>query len=61
VRTPCLVWALEEGEIGVWGGTLDAERQAMLDEVREALSLSPSERPAALFGLGEESAAQGIR
>lgn len=30
VRRPCLEWALRNHERGVWGGTTDRERRAML-------------------------------
>lgn len=31
-KTECLAWALEENEIGVWGGTSDVDRRRMKRE-----------------------------
>ena len=29
VRRPCLMWALDQGVSGIWGGTSEAERRAI--------------------------------
>jgi WhiB family redox-sensing transcriptional regulator len=29
VRQPCLRWALDSGDAGVWGGTTDDERRSL--------------------------------
>ena len=34
VRSPCLAWALERGELGVWGGTTEIERAALIKSGR---------------------------
>ena len=34
VRSPCLAWALERGELGVWGGTTENEREALVKSGR---------------------------
>jgi WhiB family redox-sensing transcriptional regulator len=34
VREPCLAYAIEHGERGVWGGTSEQERRRMADRAR---------------------------
>lgn len=33
VRVPCLTWALRNNEVGIWGGTTESQRAAILKAV----------------------------
>jgi len=46
VRTACLMWAIESfQEVGVWGGTEENERMAMIRTARQAGALATNRYP----------------
>ena len=49
VIAECLQWALEHGEVGVWGGTSDAERRRMT-RPKKARTWDPSKRECPVCG-----------